>query len=134
MMINKTGTIPSTLYRKAHGVLLVYSVTDRLSFNNIRLFRSEVGKYCEDKVVLFMVGNKADLDEREVTRKEGEELAADLNMKYFETSAKYGEGLDVFTELAKDIMSRGLPAPKINERESTVDLQTPAINQSKKCC
>ena len=61
-----------------------------------------------DSLVIMMIGNKCDLvEEREVSREEAEQLAKQLGLKYFETSAKSGSNVEaIFEELAKDMIHK----------------------------
>ena len=82
-------TITSAYYKGSHGVILVYDITDRESFNNIANWINETKKHAGSAIVRVLVGNKCDLTEdRKVTHKEGAEFAQRENMLFFETSAK----------------------------------------------
>ena len=98
--------ITSSFIRDADGVLLIFDVTDWVSFKNgIPRMRELLVHYLDDSASIILVGNKVDVeDEREVTRKQAEELAANLGVRYFETSAKTGQNIQkVFEELANEI-------------------------------
>lgn len=49
--------------------------------------------HASDNVTKVLVGNKSDIDDRKVTYDEGQRLAAELGIKFFETSAKTGENI-----------------------------------------
>lgn len=68
----------------------MYSVTDRKSFSNIENWLKQINQRNVDDVSKVIVGNKVDCseEERQVTKKEGEELASKYGIKHFETSAK----------------------------------------------
>ena len=92
--------------RNADGVLLIFDVTERDSFKNgIPRMKKLLDRYLDDSASIILVGNKVDAgDKREVTRKQAEELAANLGVRYFETSAKTGKNIQkVFEELANEI-------------------------------
>jgi small GTP-binding protein len=90
--------------RDASGVLLVYSITSRASFdhiaNHLELVRKVKGPHvAENPFPIALVGNKCDLgdgQERQVERSEGEKLAkaAELTCEFKEVSAKTGEGVE----------------------------------------
>ncbi|KAF9937995.1 GTP-binding protein [Mortierella antarctica] len=73
-----------------HGYVLVYSVTSKLSFDMIGVIRDKILNFTgTDWVPIVIVGNKTDLQgQRQVTREEGEELAAKWKCLSCETSAK----------------------------------------------
>ena len=83
--------------RKAHGVLFVYSINDKQTYDSIKkwmdMLRSANSK---EYIAMALVGNKCDLPQemRKVTKEEGEQLATELGMKFFETSAKTGVGVN----------------------------------------
>ena len=55
-------TITATYYKGSHGIILVYDITDRQTFNNIQFWLEEVKKHAGANVVKFIVGNKCDLE------------------------------------------------------------------------
>jgi Ras-related protein Rab-1A len=82
-------TITAAYYKGSHGVILVYDITDRESFNNIVNWLAEVRKHAGPNVARVLVGNKCDLTaERKVTEKEAKEFAEQQGMQFFEASAK----------------------------------------------
>ena len=83
-------SLPKKYYQNADGIFLFYDVTNTKSFENIIFWVNSV-KDCtgaEKRLTLFLIGNKIDLPNREVTREEAEELANSLGMKYYEVSNK----------------------------------------------
>ena len=98
-------TITSAYYKGAHGIILVYDITDRDSFNNIGNWIAEVRKHAGPNVVKLLVGNKCDLEaERKVPTKEAKEFADSHNMSFLETSAKQRINIDdSFMMLTKQI-------------------------------
>lgn len=69
-------TITSSYYRGAHGIIVVYDVTDRTSFQNVKQWLGEIDRYACESVNKMLIGNKADLvDKRTVDFNEGKELA-----------------------------------------------------------
>jgi len=90
-----------TVYKNTEGVILMFDVTNRKSFNNVFERIDDYLKYGGRKdPVVYLVGNKIDLkDKRVVSREEGEELAKELSeylgyeVPYRETSALTGENV-----------------------------------------
>lgn len=76
--------------RKGDGFLLVYSVTDKQSYENIMNFYTQILRVKDrDVYPMLLVANKVDLVHlRKVTEEQGRELAHRLNIPYIETSAK----------------------------------------------
>ncbi|KAL0488344.1 Ras-related protein Rab [Acrasis kona] len=76
-------------YRGAHGIAIVYDVTNEQSFNNVKNWLEQITDHASEHAQLILVGNKCDLDrERCVDRARGEELANSLKIPFVETSAK----------------------------------------------
>ena len=122
-------TITSAYYKGSHGVILVYDITDRDSFNNVSNWINESKKFAGNNVVRILVGNKCDLNEgRKVTFKEGSEFAEREGMMFFEASAKAKINIDdIFTELTKGMLEklppselpRANPSPNWGSKKST---------------
>jgi len=74
-------------YNGALGALLVYSVHSRASFKNCENWLSEL-KAFNAGIVVMLVGNKCDLNAREVPEDEAKTFALKNNLNFIETSAK----------------------------------------------
>lgn len=98
-------TITSSYYRGAHGIIVVYDVTNRISFDNIKKWFKEVDTFASASVQQLLVGNKTDLvKERIVTTDTGSSLADSLNIRFVETSAKDSTNIEeAFLLMAHEI-------------------------------
>lgn len=76
--------------RKGDGFMLVYSVTDKQSYENIVNFHTQILRVKDrDSYPMLLVANKVDLVHlRKVTTESGKEMAQKLGTPYIETSAK----------------------------------------------
>lgn len=84
-------SITKSYYRGSHAILLVYDATNRVSFKRITSWLIDIKKQMgtTGSFVTVLVANKCDLDHlRQVSSEEGQTLADDHGMKYYETSAK----------------------------------------------
>lgn len=81
-------------YRNAKGALLVFDLTDSKTFESADLWRKELFQRASGQPVVLLVGNKSDLGEKRVIRREdAEEYARKHSMGYMETSALTGENV-----------------------------------------
>ena len=92
-------------YKSADGIILIYDITNRNSFEKLDHRFNEI-IYCYSKYIpIFLVGNKIDReDRREITFAEGEEFSKKHGLMFCECSAKTGENIDfIFNKLANEI-------------------------------
>ena len=88
------SSLISLFGKNSHGIILVFDLTNRKSFEDINIWLNLVNEKLGNKnLVLF--GNKCDIgkEQWQVTRKEVDEYAKKNNLKYFETSAKTNQGI-----------------------------------------
>lgn len=83
-------SITRSYYRGAIGALLVYDVTRRETFNHLAHWLREAKEHDrDDRMVIMLIGNKADLvNQREVSEDEGKRFARENGLHFIETSAK----------------------------------------------
>merc|ERR1712232_757148 len=115
-------TITSSYYRGAHGIIVVYDVTDKESFNNVKHWVQEIEKYAADGVNKLLVGNKCDLSSKKVVSyDEAKELADSLGIQFMETSAKNAHNVEQsFQTMAKEIKQRVAAQPQARPGGNTV--------------
>jgi len=104
-------SLTQNYFRNAEGVLLVFDVTNTNSFNNLKDWISSIKLNMEGKnifIPVVIIGNKLDMeDQREITKEQAEQFVSENKYKYFETSAKTGEGVDKsIRELATQILKQ----------------------------
>jgi Ras-related protein Rab-39B len=99
-------SITKSYYRNSVGILLVYDITNRRSFEHLESWMSEAQLHIDSRrAVYIIVGHKADRDsERAITTREGRNFAQFHGARYLETSAKTGQNIeDVFLTITRDI-------------------------------
>ncbi|XP_076453600.1 ras-related protein Rab-37-like isoform X5 [Babylonia areolata] len=127
-------SITRAYYRDANALLLLYDVTNKASFDNIRAWLAEINEYAQEDVVIMLLGNKCDSTSERVIRKEdGERLAREYGVAFMETSAKTGVNVDLaFMAVARDLKMKKTRRP--NEPKFCV---ADYVEQEKKeagCC
>ena len=89
-----------TFYKQSQGMMICFDVTKQKTFESVRRWIVAVNQNCEADVATLLIGNKCDLPDRVISREQAEQLAADNNMQYFETSAKAGTNVtDAFVTM-----------------------------------
>ena len=130
--------------RNADGILLVYDVTTTESFDNLKDWITSIKQNMETKNIflpLIIVGNKVDMEEsREISKEDAEKFASENHYKYYETSAKTGDGVDeAIRELVNQILKQDgeVDEQKIEARKSVQIKSTTndnLIEKKKGCC
>ncbi|MHA1777436.1 MAG: GTP-binding protein [Promethearchaeota archaeon] len=105
--------VRQTYFQGAKAGLLVFDVTRPETYNNIEKWYREATKV-EPEIILILVGNKIDkVDERKVTKEQGQLLGEKLNIPYIETSAL---DKDVVEEAFRTLAFMFLEGMKITEK------------------
>lgn len=115
--------------RSGEGFLLVFSVVDRSSFEEVYKFHRQILRVKDrDEFPMLMVGNKVDLEQqRQVWVEQAQELARSLRIPYIECSAKLRMNVDnAFYELVRVVRKF-----QMSERPP---LKTNYMNRNKKKC
>ena len=111
--------------RSCQGLILVYDVSNRQSFNDLKTWLDDVSN-ATNKVSIILFGNKCELENREVTKEEAEKFAKENNIPYIETSAKSGINIDEgFSMIINDAYEK-YGAPSV--------LGLKKKDRTKKCC
>ena len=132
-------------YRNTALTILVYSKTNRSSYEELNTWIKDIKSNTEENIPIFLLGNKCDEEKNRVnvTKEEGEQIFKQYNLKYFsEVSAKTGYGVgEVFEEVAKtvykDYCLKRNPRQKMPKMtlESQEDKEKKNNNgKKKKCC
>lgn len=110
-------TITSSYYRGAQGIILVYDVANRESFDALPRWYSELETYVSESVVKIVVGNKVDKEfSRQVPTHEAEAFAERMNSLFVEASAKTSVGVrDAF----RNVVERIIDTPELWESSKT---------------
>lgn len=128
-------TITNCYYRTAHGVILVYDVTDQRSFESIRSWIHDIDRFAKENVPKLLVGNKTDLEEeRVVLTEEGRALADSMGMDFVETSARSAAGVEeAFMGMASQIKGSMKTVP-LKKHLTIRPNPGPTVSLSRKGC
>ncbi|CAJ0907348.1 12427_t:CDS:2, partial [Entrophospora sp. SA101] len=100
-------TITSSYYRGAHGIIVVYDVTDPDTFTNVKQWLQEIDRYACEGVNKLLVGNKNDLANKKAVEYSVAKFADQLSIPFLETSAKNATNVEqAFLTMAKQIKDR----------------------------
>ena len=132
-------TVVATYFRGAHGILLLYDVTNKDSFKNLESWLIEIEKNAKEKVLKILIGNKCDLtDDREITTEEGKAFALRNGMEFMETSAKMNtnvtEAFETLGKLMIEFNSKGNQAAQKNNDNKNLKAGSGKNLKTKKGC
>lgn len=132
-------TITTSYFRGAQGILLLYDVTDRRSFESIRNWIGQIQQHADVHVNKILVGNKCDmLDEKVVSTEEGQKLAKEYGIGFYEASAKNNINVEeCFVGLARGVKNRllqdGMTGPAAGKGGVSLKANQQG-GQKKGCC
>ena len=132
--------IIASYYRGAHGILLLYDVTDKDSFKNLSNWLIEIEKNASKNVLRVLIGNKCDLEEKRVISfNQGKEFADTYGLKFIETSAKKNLNVnEAFETLGRELMAasseKKIVKQKQNKKISVAKAQDLDMNKKKGGC
>ena len=138
----KFQNIARQYYKGANGVLLIYDIGSRKSFQRINFWLKELKENNKlEELFICLVGNKIDLeDKREITSEEGEQYAKDNNICFFEVSAKTGLRINLlFDKVINGSMEKVFSAIEKDEGDDKVRLSSIfekgyIKEKNRKCC
>jgi len=129
-------TITSSYYRGAHGIIVVYDVTDDDSFNNVKQWLNEIDRYASENVNKLLVGNKSDLiQKKKVDFETATAFANEMSIPFLETSAKTATNVEqAFVTMAQEIKQRVTTQP-VSAGASTLKVGGgKPVKQKDGCC
>ena len=140
-------SITSAYYKGSRGAFVVYDITRKSTYDNIDKWIGELKTNGSEDVLIMLVGNKSDLEEkREVITEEVEKKAQEQKLAFCETSALNGKNVEyAFENLINEILKK-VEKEKINEAKQlseskaiTLETADRKLNEKdskkkKKCC
>ncbi|XP_051988094.1 ras-related protein Rab-37-like isoform X2 [Xyrauchen texanus] len=127
-------SVTHAYYRDAQALLLLYDITRKTSFDNIRAWLTEIYEYAQKDVVIMLLGNKSDMAaERVITLEEGQKLAKEYGVPFMETSAKTGVNVELaFLAIARELKHRSAQQP--HEPKFKIHEYIESQKQKSSCC
>ena len=96
-------------YQKADGMILMYSVIEKFSFDKIQDWINSIKESSREGITIFLISNKNDYPEKqkEVTSEEGKALAKQLSLPFYEiTSKDYSQVAQVMHDIVKEVVNK----------------------------
>ena len=129
-------TITTAYYRGALGVMMVYDITDKKSFDDITNWLRAIQEHANPNVEKMIIGNKCDMEERRVILKEHGEAVANANDALFlETSAKTNTNVDeAFEQIAERILNKTIIEEEDSEQIRNLSTKSAQTKKNQNCC
>ncbi len=125
-------SISHNYIKKANGILLMYSIIDQDSYDNIEKWVKDIEENSEKKIPTILIATKCDLNDKRVIPKEnGEQLAQKYGIKFYETSSKENINIEkAFLDLGGQIMEKS----KGKKVLKNLELEDKKPKKKKECC
>lgn len=130
----KFKSISERYYKEADGCLLVYDISKRSTFDEIKeYYKEKIKEKCKEDIKIILLGNKTDLEEkREVPSEEGAIFAAENGYMFMETSCLQNKYVaDCFETLIEIIGREAKEKNQTNDDEETIRI-VKSIKKNKK--
>ena len=129
MALNKS------LFQKVQGIIIMYDITNRTSYENLSIWFNAVNETISNKTII-LVGNKLDLanEKRIITEEEGQKIANDNQILFFEASSCTGENVDNIFKLMGEKIYKRLMDEKSESSNTKINLNRKSNKGKKNCC
>ena len=116
----KYRSITRQYYKDADGIILVYDITKKSSFDSLESWLEEIKNNSPEYAEVILVGNKSDLTEKRVVQiEEAEEYAQHKKLNFIEVSAKTGRNITLlFEKLTNKLIQNFKEREKNNKHKS----------------
>jgi small GTP-binding protein len=128
----KYNAITKQYYNRTDGILVVFDLSSRTTFNGVMNWLEEIELSNASGMPIVILGNKCDLEEKEVSKEEAIEFAQSKGFPYYETSAL--EGINV-NEAFMDVVLKIIENKNKNAKNDKPTFGI-SVGQTKKekCC
>jgi small GTP-binding protein len=122
-------SVSKAYFRNAVGAILVFAIDSESSFIDLDAWLADLHQAANPNAVILLVGNKCDLQSRQISETQAREYCLRHEMEYLEASAKEGTNVeDAFVRLAgkiADKATRGEITVQAGPRPEAMSLQPP---------
>ena len=134
----KYWSLAANFLKKADGIILVYDITYKISFENLNKWLKDINENAKG-LPIVLIGNKTDLEEkREVTKEEGNEFAKKINeeIEFYEASCKTGENIKEAIRFLVEKIYKKYQGKNMAEESIIIKKENKNKNnkKDKKCC
>ena len=138
-------SITRSYYKNSTCVFIVYDISDKKTFDDVDIWLRDCREICFKNVLIYLIGNKSDLEDiRQVTYEEGKNYADENNLVFYETSALNGNNIEeIFIQSATDLVNK-LESGELNNDLSNSGIkifqypnkgiEDKMLNKKKGCC
>ena len=132
--------IALNVIKDAHGILLMYDITDKATFDSIPDWIQSIKDLKGDDFPLILLGNKIDLEEeRNISKEEGQKFADKIRIQFFETSNKNGiniqeAGLALIKKIIEKKEKEKFDLNSSNSLQLSKKTKVKLSDDSKRCC
>lgn len=132
-------TVTKAYYRSAHGAIIVYDVSNEVSFQRAEIWLKELHLHSfNDDLICLLIGNKIDLiSSRKVSYEEGKEFARENELYFIETSANTNQNVLYAFESFFEKLHTQISNNSINDEENDsdlLDIKKENSEQTVSCC
>ena len=137
----KYKAITGAYYKGSKGAFVVYDITRKETFESVDKWINDLKSSGDPKLIIIIIGNKCDLEEkREILKEQGEEKAKSFGCAFLETSALSGDNIDkgfemMISEIFKKYGNDSNEDDELGGVEKGEDIKLDKKeNQKKSCC
>ena len=133
-------SIALNVIKDAHGILLMYDITDKATFDSIPDWIQSIKDLKGDDFPLILLGNKIDLEEeRNISKEEGQKFADKIGIQFFETSNKNGiniqeAGLALIKKIIEKKEKEKFDLNSSNSLQLSKKTKVKLSDDAKRCC
>ena len=121
-------SLTQSFFRNANGIIIVYDISNIESFENLKYWIQSINTQLgQNEINTIVIGNKLDL-KREVKKEDAENFCKEKGFKYFEVSAKNGNGIQEAINYLVELVIKS--NSKNNKQNDTMKLEKNKSNKN----